>query len=405
MNKALRNAHRSHRVPSWQAVERGPLKRCHRPFTVLWTALQAAILVFGLTGVAFPAEIASRDVWNKIAPYFKPPCEYAGDFGAYRSPLVFADGQPVKTAAEWQRRRQEIRQYWLDAIGHWPELLEKPVIETLETSRRENFTHKKVRIPVATQKTIDGYLLLPDGEGPFPAVIVVYYDAESGAGLNPKSALRDFGYQLTRRGFVTLSIGWPRDFTDAENPKRQTLSTLAYIAANCCNALAALAEVDPKRIGICGHSFGGKWALFAACLYDRFAAAAWSDPGIVFDEKRPNVNYWEPWYLGWEAQQQRKPGVPTASNPRTGPYKKLYEEGHDLHELHVLMAPRPFLVSGGAEDPPERWKALNHSVAVNRLLGYENRVAMTNRPGHSPTEQSNEQMYLFFQYFLGVKSP
>jgi len=149
-----------------------------------------------------------------------------------------------------------------------------------------------------------------------------------------------------------------------------------------------------------GHSFGGKWALFASCLYEKFACGVWSDPGIVFDEKRGNVNYWEPWYLGWEPQRQRKPGVPTETNPRTGPYKQLFEAGHDLHELHALMAPRPFLVSGGAEDRPERWKALNHSIAVNRLLGRENRVAMTNCPAHSPTEESNEQIYLFFEYFL-----
>jgi hypothetical protein len=78
----------------------------------------------------------------------------------------------------------------------------------------------------------------------------------------------------------------------------------------------------------------------------------------------------------------------------------LIEAGHDLHELHALMAPRPFLVSGGSEDPPERWQALNHSIAVNRFLGHENRVAMTHRPGHSPTPESNEQMSLFLEYFL-----
>jgi hypothetical protein len=78
----------------------------------------------------------------------------------------------------------------------------------------------------------------------------------------------------------------------------------------------------------------------------------------------------------------------------------MIEEGRDLHELHALMAPRPFLVSGGSEDPPERWKALNHSIAVDRLLGYENRVAMTNRKGHSPTAESNEQIYAFFGHFL-----
>jgi hypothetical protein len=64
------------------------------------------------------------------------------------------------------------------------------------------------------------------------------------------------------------------------------------------------------------------------------------------------------------------------------------------------MAPRPSLVSGGSEEPPERWQALNHTVAVNQLLGYRDRVAMTSRPGHRPTAESNEQMCLFFEYFL-----
>jgi hypothetical protein len=72
----------------------------------------------------------------------------------------------------------------------------------------------------------------------------------------------------------------------------------------------------------------------------------------------------------------------------------------DLHELHALMAPRPFLVSGGSEDPPARWLALNHTIAVNRLLGREHRVAMTNRPTHEPTAESNEQIYQFFERFL-----
>ena len=140
--------------------------------------------------------------------------------------------------------------------------------------------------------------------------------------------------------------------------------------------------------------------MFGSCLYEKFACGVWSDPGIVFDESRPNVNYWEPWYIGNEAGTKRKPGVPTAENPRTGPYKKLIADGRDLHELHALMAPRPFLVSGGSEDPPERWRALNHSVAVNKLLGFTNRVAMTNRPKHDPTEESNNQIYAFFEHFL-----
>jgi hypothetical protein len=72
----------------------------------------------------------------------------------------------------------------------------------------------------------------------------------------------------------------------------------------------------------------------------------------------------------------------------------------DLVELHALMAPRPFLVSGGSEDYVGRWNALNHSVEVNRFLGFENRVAMHNRPDHGPTEESNEIIYSFFEFFL-----
>ena len=78
----------------------------------------------------------------------------------------------------------------------------------------------------------------------------------------------------------------------------------------------------------------------------------------------------------------------------------MRKEGYDLHELHALMAPRPFLVSGGSEDPPQRWRALNSTIAVNKLLGYENRVAMTNRPMHAPDQESNEIIYSFFDFFL-----
>ena len=339
-------------------------------------------------------------LWRSLTPFFQPPAELVGDLGDYRSPLIFDDGRAVRTGEEWTARREEILQFWLEAIGPWPPLIDRPQMEVLESEAREELVQKKVRFPAAPGLEIEGYLLAPAGAKSRPAVLVVYYDPATGVGLNPKSALRDFGYQLARRGFVALSIGWPNKYTEEQSPSRQPLSSLAYIAANSYNALAALPEVDPQRVGIVGHSFGGKWAIFASCLFDKFACAVYSDPGIVFDEKRGNVNYWEPWYIGWEADKSRKPGVPTEENPRTGPYKMLFESGRDLHELLALMAPRPLLVSGGAEDRPQRWRARNHVVAVNRLLGRENRVAMTNRSGHGPTEESNEQLYRFFEYFL-----
>jgi hypothetical protein len=362
-------------------------------FPIVW----AGLAPFGQSLAA-----GSDSAWQQIRAYFTPPAEFASDFGLFKSPLRFHDGRPVTSAADWAERREEILRYWHKVMGPWPTLIQKPRMEYLTTTNRENFTQHRVRVEIAPGQTAEGYLLIPEGRQPFPAVLVPYYEPETSVGLSTNKN-RDFACQLAKRGFVTLSIGSPDG--DARKPATgqancQPLSFLACVAAQCCNALGSRPEVDPKRIGIVGHSYGGKWAMFAACIYDRFACGVWSDPGIVFDEARPNVNYWEPWYLGADRAHEHKPGVPTLENPRTGAYKELVEQGHDLHELLALMAPRPFLVSGGSEDPLSRWQALNHVVAVNRLLGATNRVAMTHRQGHTPTPESNEQIYLFFEHFL-----
>ena len=330
---------------------------------------------------------------------YAPPAELAGQYGAYRPLLRFNDGRPVKTAADWQERRQEILSYWHEVMGPWPAPIAKPTFEYLESKPRENFIQHRVRVEIAPGQFSDGYLLVPKGRGPFPAILVPYYEPETSVGLSDQKE-RDFGLQLTRRGCVTLSIGSPGG--DAWKPRvagaaeSQPLSLLAYIASNCHTALAQLKDVDASKIGIVGHSYGGKWAMFAACLYEKFACGVWSDPGIVFDESRPNVNYWEPWYLGKDANPIRDRGVPSPERPRTGAYKELVATGHDLHELLALMAPRPFLVSGGAEDPPSRWLALNRVVEVYDLLGVNRQVAMTTRKDHAPNPESNGQVYAFF---------
>jgi hypothetical protein len=251
---------------------------------------------------------ASHEQVALLEPFFQPPPEFADQLGSYRSPLLFNDGASVQRAADWPRRRAEILEQWHELMGPWPPVLEKPRIEFLSETNRENFTQQRVRLEIAPDQTGEGWLLKPPGPGPFPAVLVVYYEPETSVGLNPKQALRDFGLELTRRGFVTLSIGTPGG--NAWQPevgaaRCQPLSFHAYVAANGWHALANLPEVDRARIGVVGHSYGGKWAMFAAALWDKFACVAVSDPGIVFDETRPNVNYWEPWYLGFDPDENR----------------------------------------------------------------------------------------------------
>ena len=353
---------------------------------------------------------------QRLEKYTQPPAEFAGQFGSYRSPLKFADGSLAKSPEDWQRRRKEILETWHKRLGPWPPLVERPTMKRLESVEKDGFVQHHVHVQISPEgKLADGYLLMPPGKGPFPAVLVPFYEPLTSIGEGPQGKGRgthDYGLQLVKRGFVTLSIGTPGSVEKigldtrqllveaGVEQCRQPLTLLAYTSANCHTALAQMPEVDPQRIGVIGLSYGGKWSMFSSCLYDKFACAVWSDPGIVFNEKNASVNYWEPWYLGFDPKTQRKPGIPSAENPRTGLYKELIDAGEDLVDFHALMAPRPVLVSGGTEDPPRNWQALNHLVAVNELLGQKQRVAMTARSTHIPSAEALELELAFLEYWL-----
>ena len=353
-------------------------------------------------------EPGPSEIWSQIDTFFAPPAQWVNQYGDFRSPLLFYNGDSVTTKKEWQVRRKEIKDTWMDMMGEWPDLMEDQTLQIVDSVQQDGFMQYTVEFNWLPEEKTSGYLLVPDGKGQKPAVITVYYEPETAAGLSDKVD-RDFAYQLTQRGFITLSLGTTQAtadktyslyYPDIDHAEIQPLSMLAYAAANAWYALSHHPEVDEDRIGITGHSFGGKWSMFASCLFDKFACAAWSDPGIVFQDDRPSINYWEPWYLGYHPRPWRERGLITDNNPAYGLYPELVSEGFNLQELHALMAPRPFLVSGGSEDPPSRWVPLNHAVQVNKLLGYDDRVAMQNRPDHSPNPHSNEVLYQFFDYWL-----
>ena len=364
------------------------------------------LLVMGSCG---QQSAEKEEQWQRIEDFFSPPEAYTAEFGSYRSPLTFYNGDTVQSAADWPARRSEILERWHGMMGQWPEVIKDQELEFVDSAQRNGYVEYRVRFRWLPDESTQGYLLVPDSAGDKPAMVTVFYEPETAIGEGKPD--RDFARQLTLQGFITLSIGTSETsenktyslyYPNRQEATIQPLSTLAYAAANAWEVLAKVPEVDTARIGIVGHSYGGKWAMFASCLYEKYAAGVWIDPGIVFDEtKGSGVNYWEPWYLGYYAppwdNTWRKTGLIEEAK---GLYPQLIEDGYDLHELHALMAPRPFLVSGGSSDPEERWIPLNHSIQVNKLLGYTGRVAMTNREEHAPNATSNRQVIDFLTCFL-----
>lgn len=382
----------------------------HLPSNPVLCGFLATVLSWAIGGVpsGFSQDVKSNETessptWDRLKNFFEPPQEFRNDFGSYSSLLRGSDGNVVTNPRDWPRRRAEISDYWYRKLGPWPDTIDHPKLEILNESSRDELLQQRVRFEIGPNQTTEGWLLTPQANRPLPAVVVVFYEPDTSIGLKNDNPYRDFGIQLAKRGFVTLNVGTPGGNAydpDIANATCQPLMYHAYVAANCYNLLADLPEVDKNRIGIVGHSYGGKWSMFAGAFWEKFAAVAVSDPGIVFDESRPSVNYWEPWYLGRGPDPQRKPGIPTTENPRTGAYAEIVAEAHDLHEVHALIAPRPFFVSGGSEDPARRWQALNRTLQVNHLLGFPHRIGFTTRSEHSPNEESNAAMFDFFTHFL-----
>jgi hypothetical protein len=75
-----------------------------------WQGVLPILLLLPVARAARGAEpTAKGEAWREIAPFFRPPKQFAGDFGTYRSPLVFADGRVQRAALRVLRALPEAR--------------------------------------------------------------------------------------------------------------------------------------------------------------------------------------------------------------------------------------------------------------------------------------------------------
>ncbi|WP_017715267.1 dienelactone hydrolase family protein [Kamptonema formosum] len=136
---------------------------------------------------------------------------------------------------------------------------------------------------------IAAYLAQPEGEGPFPAVVVI----QEIFGVN--SHIRDVTERIAKQGYVAIApaiyqrlapdfeTGYtPQDIQQGRRYKEQTqVSQLLGDIQAAIDYLKAQPFVKPDATGCIGFCFGGHVAYLAATLPDIKATASFYGAGIT----------------------------------------------------------------------------------------------------------------------------
>jgi len=138
-----------------------------------------------------------------------------------------------------------------------------------------------------TEERIPASLVKPEGQGPFPAVVMLH-DC-SGLGHTSSGAPGRWAGELVSRGYVVLipdsftTRGYPGGVCSEPSPTNPGVYTVqrARDAHAALAYLRTLAFVDGARIGVMGGSHGGSTVLIAD-LREGFSAAVALYPRCAF---------------------------------------------------------------------------------------------------------------------------
>lgn len=130
-----------------------------------------------------------------------------------------------------------------------------------------------------------GELVLPAGEGPFPAVLLVAGSGpqsrdEEVAGHRPFLVLSDF---LAKAGYASFRYDKRGVGQSGGDFATATISDFAEDAGAAFDVLAAMPEIDNGRIAMLGHSEGGLTAPLAARGRNVAALVLLAGPGVPID--------------------------------------------------------------------------------------------------------------------------
>jgi hypothetical protein len=307
--------------------------------------------------------------------------------------LVLKNGQPVKDADTWwkQRRPEILNDFLAEVYGRIPENMPPVSWEVASVTESDGVKTKTIvghidnsAYPEATP-AIDLTLSLPASASvPVPVMVIVrpgeggaQAPARGPAGLSPMQQVlaKGWGYAvfsatslqadntagLTRGIIGLMNKGRPR------SPDQWgALTAWAWGLSRAIDYFGTDRDVDPKQLGVEGHSRWGKTALWAAALDERWAIVYAScsgeggaklhrrNSGETVDDIVDHFPYW-----------------------MAGDFLKYGGHWNDLpvdaHELIALVAPRPVFINGGTQDsqadPHGEFMAEVSAGPAYRLLG------------------------------------
>jgi hypothetical protein len=340
----------------------------------------------GADGRNTKAPNAANTDESKASPYKTLP-----------DPLVFDDGKPVKTPAEWKKRRGEIVEHFdREIYGRVPkevpkvkwevkEALKEKVGEIDVTTKRlvgtvDNSSYPHIKVEIQLTLTTPA-----DATGPVPVMMEHGFSFPQRPGAKPPEPKKDapkrwtqlliekgWGYAIyspysvqadngggknafggggAYQGLTTGIIGLCNKGQPRKPEDWGALRAWAWGASRALDYLETDKAVDAKQVGIEGLSRFGKAALVTMAYDERFAIGLIGSSGqggakIMrrdYGEKVENVAGTGEYH--WMCGNYLKYAGPLTPN----------DLPVDAHHMVALCAPRPVFISVGSEKVEGTW--------------------------------------------------
>jgi len=326
--------------------------------------------------------------------------------GKLPDPFLFADGSRVRSAADWERRRQELYAPVIElqygGMPPEPEFLEVDPLTVPDQAGWMNIWRIRTGTrahPVAW--TI--YAHRPEGKGPWPVVI----DGDLCYECMQDPTIAD---KFWKKGLMLVAFNRDEIVPDVRNPKRTenlygtypegkfgALAAWAWGYIRTLDALVQLGIADLSSVTYTGLSRGGKTALLAGAVDER-ATVVCPEATCAGSGSCYRIHMEAETSYGTVARSETLKDIVNSFPDWFGTELKVYQDDEaalpfDSHMLKAMVAPRVLFDCEAEDDiwagPVNAWMTDIAAREVWKLYGKEENILWYWRAGghaHTPED-------------------